>query len=163
MLIVMKADATAADVRRVVEKVESVGLKAHPMPGAQRTAIGVTGNPGAGDAAPFAALPGVAECVRVTKPYKRVSRELRPEKTVIRVGAAEIGGEELAIIGGVCAVESYEQTMLTAEAVAASGCKFFRGGAFKPRTSPYAFQGLGEEGLKILAEVRDRYGMAIVT
>ncbi|HZN10276.1 MAG TPA: 3-deoxy-7-phosphoheptulonate synthase, partial [Blastocatellia bacterium] len=92
-----------------------------------------------------------------------VSRELRPEKTVIRVGAAEVGGAELAIMGGVCAVESYEQTMVTAELVDACGCKFFRGGAFKPRTSPYAFQGLREEGLKILAEVRDRFGMAIVT
>ena len=163
MLIVMKSDATEADIGRVVEVVEALGLKAHPMPGAQRTAVGVTGNTGAVEASPFADLPGVAECVRVTKPYKLVSRELRPEKTVIRVGAAEVGGAELAIMGGVCAVESYEQTMVTAELVDACGCKFFRGGAFKPRTSPYAFQGLREEGLKILAEVRDRFGMAIVT
>lgn len=163
MLIVMKSDATEADIGRVVEAVEALGLKAHPMPGAQRTAVGVTGNTGAVEASPFADLPGVAECVRVTKPYKLVSRELRPEKTVIRVGAAEVGGAELAIMGGVCAVESYEQTMVTAELVDACGCKFFRGGAFKPRTSPYAFQGLREEGLKILAEVRDRFGMAIVT
>jgi len=163
MLIVMKSDATEADIGRVVEAIEALGLKAHPMPGAQRTAVGVTGNTGAVEASPFADLPGVAECVRVTKPYKLVSRELRPEKTVIRVGAAEVGGAELAIMGGVCAVESYEQTMVTAELVDACGCKFFRGGAFKPRTSPYAFQGLREEGLKILAEVRDRFGMAIVT
>src|SRR5438128_213126 len=163
MLIVMKADATEANIDRVVETIEGLGLKAHPMPGAERTAIGITGNTGAVDPSPFADLPGVAECVRVTKPYKLVGRELRPEKTVIRIGEAEIGGEELTIIGGVCAVESREQTMATAQVVAECGCKFFRGGAFKPRTSPYAFQGLGEEGLKILAEVREQYGLKIVS
>jgi 3-deoxy-7-phosphoheptulonate synthase len=163
MLIVMSTDATQEQIDRVVKIVEAQGLKAHPMPGAQRTAIGVTGNAGAVDPSPFADLPGVAECVRVTKPYKLVSRELRPDKTVIRVGDAEIGGEEITIIGGVCAVESREQTMATAQVVAECGCQLFRGGAFKPRTSPYAFQGLGEEGLKILAEARDRYGLKIVT
>jgi 3-deoxy-7-phosphoheptulonate synthase len=163
MLVVMTSGATDLDIRRVVDAVEALGLRAHPMPGAQRTAIGITGNTGAVETAPFADLPGVAECVRVTKPYKLVSRELRPEKTVVRIRNAEIGGGKLAIIGGVCAVESREQTMATAELVAASGCHFFRGGAFKPRTSPYAFQGLGEEGLQILSEVRERYGLAIVT
>jgi len=163
MLIVMKADATEANIDRVVETIKTLGLKAHPMPGAERTAIGITGNTGAVDPSPFADLPGVAECVRVTKPYKLVGRELRPEKTVIRIGDAEIGGEELTIIGGVCAVESREQTMATAKLVAECGCKFFRGGAFKPRTSPYAFQGLAEEGLKILADVREQYGLKIVT
>jgi len=163
MLIVMKADATEANIDRVVETIKTLGLKAHPMPGAERTAIGITGNTGAVDPSPFADLPGVAECVRVTKPYKLVGRELRPEKTVIRIGDAEIGGEELTIIGGVCAVESREQTMATAQLVAECGCKFFRGGAFKPRTSPYAFQGLAEEGLKILADVREQYGLKIVT
>jgi 3-deoxy-7-phosphoheptulonate synthase len=163
MLIVMTTDATEAQINRVVEIIEALGLKAHPMPGAQRTAIGITGNTGAVDPSPFADLPGVAECVRVTKPYKLVSRELRPDKTVIKIGEAEIGGEEFAIIGGVCAVESREQTLSTAKVVAECGCKLFRGGAFKPRTSPYAFQGLGEEGLKILAEVRQEYGLGIVT
>jgi 3-deoxy-7-phosphoheptulonate synthase len=163
MLIVMKSDATDADIQRVVETVESIGLKAHPMPGSNRTAIGIIGNTGAVDPSPFADLPGVAECVRVTKPYKLVSRELKPERTVIRLGDAEIGGDEFAVIAGVCAVESLEQTMMTAKVVAETGCRFFRGGAFKPRTSPYAFQGLGEEGLKILADVREQYGLKIVT
>ncbi len=163
MLIVMKSDATNSDIERVVEIIDSIGLKAHPMPGSNRTAIGIIGNTGAVDPSPFADLPGVSECVRVTKPYKLVSRELKPEKTVIKIDDARIGGDEFAVIAGACAVESREQTMMTAEVVAEMGCRFFRGGAFKPRTSPYAFQGLGEEGLKILADVRDRYGLKIVT
>ncbi len=163
MLIVMTPDATEEDIQRVVTTVESIGFKAHPMPGANRTAIGITGNTGAIDPEPFVELPGVFECVRVTKPYKLVGRDLKHDKTIIKVGDAEIGGAEPAIIAGVCAVESREQTMLTAQAVAEAGCKWFRGGAFKPRTSPYAFQGLHEDGLKILAEVRDTYGLKIVT
>ena len=163
MLIVMNSDATDTDIRRVVEIIEALGFKAHPMPGANRTAIGLTGNRGAVDPAPFAELPGVAECVQVTKPYKLIGRDLKHDKTVIRVGEAEIGGDEFAMIAGVCAVESHEQTMLTAEVVAEVGCKWFRGGAFKPRTSPYAFQGLAEQGLKILSDARDRFGLRIVT
>lgn len=163
MLIVMTSDATDADIQRVIATVESIGLKAHPMPGANRTAIGITGNTGAVDPEPFVELPGVFECVRVTKPYKLVGRDLKHDKTIIKIGEAEIGGAEPAIIAGVCAVESREQTMLTAQVVAEVGCKWFRGGAFKPRTSPYAFQGMHEEGLKILAEVRDTYGLKIVT
>ena len=163
MLIVMKADATEEEIRRVTEKIEALGFKPHVMPGANRTAIGLTGNNGAVDSSPFTDLPGVVECVRVTKPYKLVSRELKPEKTIIRIGDAEIGGAEPAIIAGVCAVESREQTRLTAQLVAEMGCKWFRGGAFKPRTSPYAFQGLGEEGLQILADVRDEFGLRIVS
>jgi 3-deoxy-7-phosphoheptulonate synthase len=163
MLIVMTSDATESDIQRVVATIESLGLKGHPMPGANRTAIGITGNTGAVDPEPFVELPGVFECVRVTKPYKLVGRDLKHDKTIIQIDDAEIGGAEPAIIAGVCAVESREQTMLTAEVVAAAGCKWFRGGAFKPRTSPYAFQGLHEEGLKILAEVRDTYGLKIVT
>jgi len=163
MLIVMKSGATDDDIARVVEVVESLGMKAHPMPGANRTAIGITGNTTAIDSSPFADLTGVAECVRVTKPYKLVSRELRPDKSVITVGDATIGGDEFAIIAGVCAVESREQTMSTARVVAEQGCKFFRGGAFKPRTSPYAFQGLAEEGLKILRDVREEFGLMIVS
>ncbi|MGE0882698.1 MAG: 3-deoxy-7-phosphoheptulonate synthase [Blastocatellales bacterium] len=163
MLIVMKSDATESDIRRVVETIESLGFKAHPMPGANRTAIGLTGNQGPVPTDPFADLPGVAECVRVTKPYKLVGRDLKHDKTVIKIGEAELGGNEPAIIAGVCAVESREQTRLTAQVVAEMGCRWFRGGAFKPRTSPYAFQGLAEEGLQILSDVRDEFGLAIVT
>ncbi|MGH9844676.1 MAG: 3-deoxy-7-phosphoheptulonate synthase [Blastocatellia bacterium] len=163
MLIVMTPDATEADIQRVLQKIESIGLKPHPMPGANRTAIGITGNAGPIDPSPFADLPGVAECVRVTRPYKLVGRDLKHDKTVIRIGEAELGGDEPAIIAGVCAVESREQTELTAAVVAEAGCKWFRGGAFKPRTSPYAFQGLAEEGLKILSDVRDQFGLRIVT
>ncbi|HSU25063.1 MAG TPA: 3-deoxy-7-phosphoheptulonate synthase [Pyrinomonadaceae bacterium] len=163
MLIVMKSDATQDQVDRVVEIIEVLGLRGHVLPGETRTAIGITGNKGSVDPAHFENVPGVAEAIRVTKPYKLISKDLRPEKSVIKVGNAEIGGEELAIIAGPCAVEYPEQVLKVAEAVAASGAKFFRGGAFKPRTSPYAFQGKGEDGLKILAEVRDRFGLNIVT
>ena len=163
MLIVMTSDATETDVQRVISQIEALGYKPHPMPGSSRTAIGVTGNQGAVDPEPFNEMPGVAECVRVTKPYKLVGRDLKHDNTVIRVGEAEIGGDEPAIIAGVCAVESHEQTMITAEVVAEMGLKWFRGGAFKPRSSPYAFQGMHEEGLKILEDVRNTYGLRIVT
>jgi 3-deoxy-7-phosphoheptulonate synthase len=163
MLIVMKAGATDEEVQEVVRVVGEMGYRAHPLPGATRTAIGVTGNPGAIDVTPFESLPGVAEAIRVTKPYKLISRDLRPEKTVVRVGDASVGGDDLALMAGPCAVEGREQAFAVAEAVRKSGARFFRGGAFKPRTSPYSFQGLGEEGLQILAEVRERYGLRIVT
>lgn len=163
MLIVMKPDATATDVERVIEIVEKLGYKAHEMPGANRTAIGITGNNGSVDPAHFENLSGVADAIRVTKPYKLISKDLRPEKSVVKVGTAEIGGDELAIIAGPCAIESFDQVFSVAEAVAASGAKFFRGGAFKPRTSPYAFQGKGEEGLQILAQIREQFGLNIVT
>ncbi|HYX27039.1 MAG TPA: 3-deoxy-7-phosphoheptulonate synthase [Pyrinomonadaceae bacterium] len=163
MLIVMTADATDAQVAHVCDVVSELGFKAHPMPGATRTAIGVTGNQGAVDPTRFENLPGVAEAIRVSKPYKLITLDLRPEKTVVRVGDATIGGDELAIIAGPCAIESRAQAFAVAEAVRRSGARFFRGGAFKPRTSPYAFQGLGEEGLKILADVRETYGLKIVT
>ena len=163
MLIVMKADATDGQVRAVVRVIEDLGYRAHPMPGASRTAIGITGNPGAVDPSHFENLPGVSEAVRVSKPYKLVTLDLRSEKTVVQVGDATIGGEELAIIAGPCAIESREQAFAVAETVRRSGAKFFRGGAFKPRTSPYAFQGLGEDGLKILEEIRETYGLKIVT
>jgi 3-deoxy-7-phosphoheptulonate synthase len=163
MLIVMKADATERDVAHVVRVIQELGYKAHPMPGATRTAIGITGNQTAVDPSHFENMPGVAEAIRVSKPYKLITLDLRPEKTIVRVGDAAIGGDELAIIAGPCAVESRAQAFAVAEAVRRSGARFFRGGAFKPRTSPYAFQGLGEEGLKILAEVRELYGLKIVT
>jgi 3-deoxy-7-phosphoheptulonate synthase len=163
MLIVMQAGATEEQIAAVVRKIEQLGFRAHVIPGSERTAIGITGNPGPLDPGLFEGMPGVIEAIPVSKPYKLVSREVKPEKTVVRVGEATIGGEELAIIAGPCAVESYEQTMRVAEWVSQLGVKFFRGGAFKPRTSPYSFQGLGEEGLKILAEVRARFGLKIVT
>ncbi len=159
----MKADATEREIADVISVITDLGLRPHSMPGAQRTAIGITGNQGAVDASRFENLPGVAEAIRVSKPYKLISLDLRPEKTIVRVGDAAIGGDELAIIAGPCAVESRAQAFSIAEAVRRSGARFFRGGAFKPRTSPYAFQGLGEEGLKILAEVRETYGLKIVT
>jgi 3-deoxy-7-phosphoheptulonate synthase len=133
------------------------------MPGATRTAIGVTGNPGAIDPTHFEMLSGVAEAIRVSKPYKLVGRDLKHDDTIIQVGGVQIGGPGPAIIAGPCAVESYDQTMEIAELVASTGVTLFRGGAFKPRTSPYAFQGLGEEGLKILAAARERFGLRIVT
>ena len=163
MLIVMKHDATDDQIEAVLRIIEELGFKGHPMPGATRTAIGITGNQGAVDPSHFENLAGVAEAIRVSKPYKLISLDLRPEKTIVRVGDATIGGDELAIIAGPCAIESRAQAFAIAEAVRRSGARFFRGGAYKPRTSPYAFQGLGEEGLKILADVREAYGLKIVT
>jgi len=159
----MKSDATDEQVKAVLRVIEDLGYRGHPMPGASRTAIGITGNPGAVDPSHFENLPGVSEAVRVSKPYKLVTLDLRSEKTVVQVGEATIGGEELAIIAGPCAIETRDQAFVVAEAVWRSGAKFFRGGAFKPRTSPYAFQGLGEDGLKILEDIRDTYGLKIVT
>ncbi len=171
MLIVMKPQATEDDIRAVCAKIESMGFRPHPMPGAQRTAIGITGNPGPLEPAEFESLSGVAEAIPVSKPYKLVSREVKSEDSIIRVGAprgsagpaTEIGGRELAVIAGPCAVESQEQAFATAKRVRRAGARLFRAGAFKPRTSPYSFQGLGEEGLKILAEVRREFGLLIVT
>ena len=163
MLIVMKTDATEREIEAVLSVINEMGLRGHPLPGAQRTAIGITGNQGAVDATRFENMPGVAEAIRVSKPYKLITLDLRPEKTIVRIGDAAIGGDELALIAGPCAIESRTQAFAIAEAVRRSGARFFRGGAFKPRTSPYAFQGLGEEGLKILAEVREVYGLKIVT
>lgn len=163
MLIVMISTATESQIQAVVQKIEAIGLKAHPSYGSNRTVVGIIGNTEPLDPTPFNDLSGVAECIRITKPYKLVGRELKHDKTIIRIGKAEIGGDEMAIIAGVCAVESREQTMLTAQVVAEMGCRWFRGGAFKPRSSPYAFQGLGEAGLKILSDVRDQFGLGIVT
>jgi len=159
----MKSDATDSQIESVLRVIEQLGFKGHPMPGATRTAIGITGNQGAVDPSHFENLAGVAEAIRVSKPYKLITLDLRPDKTVVRVGDATIGGDELAIIAGPCAIESRTQAFAIAEAVRRSGARFFRGGAYKPRTSPYAFQGLGEEGLRILADVREAYGLKIVT
>ena len=133
------------------------------MPGAQKTAIGITGNPGPVDPAEFEDLPGVAEAIRVSKPYKLVSREVKSEDSVVYVHGVPVGGAEPAFCGGPCSVETREQILDSARAVKAAGAQLLRGGAYKPRTSPYAFQGLGEEGLKLLAEAREQTGLGIVT
>jgi 3-deoxy-7-phosphoheptulonate synthase len=159
----MKSGASQSEIDRVIEVIETLGLRGHAMPGENRTAIGITGNKSAIDPAHFENLPGVADAIRVTKPYKLISKDLRPERSIVKVGNSTIGGEELAIVAGPCAVENPKQVLAVAESVAASGAKFFRGGAFKPRTSPYAFQGMGEDGLKILSDVRDQFGLNIVT
>ena len=163
MLIVMKPSATASEIDAVVEAVHSMDLRAHPLAGATRTAIGITGNTGVIDGRRFESLSGVAEVIRVTKPYKLISLDLRPEKTIVRVGDATIGGNELAIIAGPCAIESREQAFTVAEAVKQSGARFFRGGVCKPRTSPYSFQGLGEKGWMIMTEIRERFGLKVVS
>ncbi len=167
MLVVMQSHATEQQVRAVCERIESLGLKAHPIPGAIRTAIGITGNKGALDLGVLESLPGVVECIPVSKPYKLVSRDVKEEDTVLRIptpsGDVLFGGTHVGLVGGPCAVETEEQCLRTAEGVKKAGVKLFRGGAYKPRTSPYSFQGLAEEGLKILAQVRKHYGLGIIT
>ncbi|MDL2716342.1 MAG: 3-deoxy-7-phosphoheptulonate synthase [Acidobacteriota bacterium] len=163
MLIVMDRSASSADVERVVTVAERLGLKAHPIPGAQRTAVGITGNKGAASPAAFESLPGVLEVIRVSHPYKLVSREFHPEDTIVSVGGVLVGGTRVVVIAGPCAVESLEQTLTIAKEVKARGADLLRGGAYKPRTSPYAFQGLGEEGLRILAAAREATGLPVVT
>src|SRR4029079_203891 len=165
MLVVMQAHATEEQVRAVCNKIESLGYRAHSIPGAQRTAIGITGNKGEVEQGTLEEMPGVQEVIRVSKPYKLVSRDLKEESTVISLPGtnATFGGEGLAIIAGPCAIESREQAFAVAERVSEAGAQFFRGGAYKPRTSPYSFQGLGEEALRIMAEIRDQFGLKIVT
>jgi 3-deoxy-7-phosphoheptulonate synthase len=165
MLVVMKAQATPEQIQAVCEQIEQLGFRAHPLPGAQRTAIGITGNKGEVERGNLESLSGVAEVIRVSKAYKLASRDVKEEDTVIGFPGtdAAIGGRNLAIVAGPCSIESRDQAFAIAEQVAASGAQFFRGGAFKPRTSPYAFQGLGLEALRIMAEIRDRFGLRIVT
>jgi 3-deoxy-7-phosphoheptulonate synthase len=163
MLVVMRQHATPVEIEGVVRAIEARGLRAHPIPGAQRTAIGITGNKGALDAPVFESLPGVLEVIRVSHAYKLVSREVKPEDSVVSVGGVPVGGEALVVAAGPCAVESREQMLTVARAVKAAGAQLLRGGAFKPRTSPYSFQGLGEEGLKLLAEAREETGLPVVT
>jgi 3-deoxy-7-phosphoheptulonate synthase len=164
MLVVMKAHATEADIEAVCERIQKAGFRAHAIPGAQRTAIGITGNQGAVELG-LEEMDGVAEVIRVSKPYKLVSRDAKDSNTVITFprSSATIGGTELAVVAGPCSIENREQAFAVAERVANAGARFFRGGAYKPRTSPYAFQGLGEEALKIMAEIRDRFGLVIIT
>jgi 3-deoxy-7-phosphoheptulonate synthase len=159
----MRMDASPDEIEGVVRRVESNGLKANPIAGAQRTAVGITGNIGVVEPGLFESLPGVLEVIQVSHPYKLVSREFRAENTVLDIGGVAIGGRDLLVIAGPCSVESYEQTLRIAQTIKASGGHLLRGGAFKPRTSPYSFQGLGIEGLKILARVREATGLPVVT
>ncbi|HEV8384350.1 MAG TPA: 3-deoxy-7-phosphoheptulonate synthase [Candidatus Acidoferrales bacterium] len=167
MLVVMQAHASEEQVRAVCERIESLGLKAHPITGATRTAIGITGNKGAIELGVLESMPGVVECIPVSTPYKLVSRDIKEEDTVVRIptplGEVAFGGQHVGMVAGPCAVESLDQASAIAERIAAAGAKLFRGGAYKPRTSPYSFQGLGEEGLEVLAKVRERFGLGIVT
>jgi 3-deoxy-7-phosphoheptulonate synthase len=159
----MKQDATKSDIERVKEKIQSLGFSPHEISGAQRVAIGITGNKGRVDPDLFLSMSGVLNAVPVSKPYKLVGREVHREDTLIRVGDEIVGGRELTLIAGPCSVESRSQIMEIAEQLRELGVKFLRGGAFKPRTSPYSFQGLKNEGLEYLREAADKTGMNIVT
>ena len=164
MLVVMEHGAPNADVDRVISVIEEMGYQARPMPGAQRTAIGLVGNDGRVDASRIAALPGVAQIIHVTQPYKQVSREWRSENTVVTIApGVAFGDVDVPIIGGPCSVESEQQILAAARIVRESGGTALRGGAFKPRSSPYSFQGLGKKGLELLALARRETGLAIVT
>src|SRR5688500_18769231 len=164
MLIVMDAHATEEQVERVCQEVREMGYQPHAMPGPTRTAVCITGNEGPiTQPQRLALLPGVQELIRVTKPYKLVSREFRPHDTVIPVGDIEIGGPAIVVMAGPCTIESQVQLFDAARAVTEAGATVLRGGAFKPRTSPYSFQGLGEEGLRYLAEARAEFGVPVVT
>ena len=167
MLVVMQSHATEEQIRTVCQRIESLGLKAHTIPGSLRTAIGITGNKGAIDLGVLESLPGVVECIPVSKPYKLVSRDAKEEDTILRIptpsGDVIVGGQHIAMVAGPCAVETEEQCFAVAERLQKTGVRLFRGGAYKPRTSPYSFQGLGEAGLKILSKVRAKFGFGIIT
>jgi 3-deoxy-7-phosphoheptulonate synthase len=163
MLVVMHRDATPDQVEHVVKSIREMGLTPHPLPGSTRTAIGITGNTGAVDSRQLEVISGVHECIRVTKPYKLTGRDMHPEDTTLRVGQTTIGPGTFTIIAGPCSVENEDMILRTAEALVKRGVKLMRGGAFKPRTSPYSFQGLGQEGLDILVRARQKTGMGIVT
>ena len=160
----MQHDATSKDVERVVAIIQEMGYEARPMPGAQRTAVGLVGNDGRVDSSRLEALPGVAQIIHVTQPYKQVSREWRNENTVVDLGyGVMVGGDAVVVIGGPCSVETEEQIMSAARIVKAAGGSALRGGAFKPRSSPYSFQGLGKKGLELLAKAGKACGLPVVT
>jgi 3-deoxy-7-phosphoheptulonate synthase len=164
MLVVMSTDATRDQVARVVQVIEEMGYQARPMPGAQRTSVGLVGNDGRVDGSRLEALGGVAEVIHVSKPYKQVSREWRPENTLVEIAPGVVfGGSEIPIIAGPCSVETEAQIVLAARQVRDAGGAALRGGAYKPRSSPYSFQGLGRKGLELLALARRETGLAIVT
>ncbi|MEC7502241.1 MAG: 3-deoxy-7-phosphoheptulonate synthase [Planctomycetota bacterium] len=163
MLVVMQHQATDKEVAQVVATVEKMGLTAHPMPGPTRTAIGITGNSSSVDPRSLEVLPGVRELIRVTRPYKLASREMHPEDTIVEVGTARFGAPSFTIIAGPCSVESEANVMQVAEYLMSRGVTLLRAGAFKPRTSPYSFQGMEQEGLAILERAREKTGIRIVT
>ncbi len=164
MLVVMKHNASSDEIRHVVDVIQEMGYEARPIPGRQRTSVGLIGNDGRVEPNLFQSLPGVLEVIPVSHPYKQVSREWREEDTVVELdNGTRIGGDEIVLMAGPCAVEGEEQILDLARLLAATGATILRGGAFKPRTSPYSFQGLGVEGLKFLARAREETGMAIVT
>ncbi|HMN08240.1 MAG TPA: 3-deoxy-7-phosphoheptulonate synthase [Gemmatimonadaceae bacterium] len=164
MLVVMQHDATQAEIDAVCSVITDMGFTAVPMPGEQRTAIGLVGNEGRVDDTNVVGLPGVAQVIHVSRPYKQVSREWRPENTVVRLApGVELGGSSIVIMAGPCSVESEEQILAAARAVRAAGASALRGGAFKPRSSPYSFQGLGKRGLELLALARRETGLPVVT
>jgi len=163
MFVAMKPHATQAEFDAVIDKVRALGLTPHPISGIERRVVAVVGNTGAVDPDDFAMLPGVAEALRVSQPFKLVSREVKEEDTVIDVGGVKVGGRAIVVMAGPCSVESKEQILETARAVKKAGASFLRGGAWKPRTSPYEFQGLREEGLKLLALARQETGLKVIT
>ncbi len=163
MLLVMNQNATSEQIDSVVSAIKKYGYIPRPIPGGERVSIGILYNKGPVDGSLFLGMPGVKEAIPVTRPYKLVSREFQPKETIIRIGDVAIGNGSLTIIAGPCAVESETQALTIAKHVKAAGAQIFRGGAFKPRTSPYSFQGLGKEGLEILAKVRETTGMPVVT
>ena len=163
MLVVLYQNATEEQVNKVIETIEDLGYNAHPNPGASRTVINITGNVDIMDSSRLEGLPGVMKVIHVTKSYRLADIEVNPENTVIEVGDVEIGGRHPIIIAGPCSVESYEQVITAAKAVQECGGSILRGGAFKPRTSPYSFQGLGIEGLKLLAKARNTTGLPVIS
>jgi 3-deoxy-7-phosphoheptulonate synthase len=163
MFVAMKPHATEAEFDGVIDKVRSLGLTPHPISGIERRVVAVVGNTGAVDPDDFAMLPGVAEALRVSQPFKLVSREVKEEDTVIDVAGVKVGGRAIVVMAGPCSVESKDQILETARAVKKAGASFLRGGAWKPRTSPYEFQGLREEGLKLLALARQETGLKVIT
>src|SRR5205814_2393885 len=164
MLVAIQHDATAKDVDRVISIIQEMGYEARPMPGAQRTAVGLVGNDGRVDSSRLEALPGVAQIIHVSQPYKQVSREWRAENTVVDLGqGVTVGGDSVVVIGGPCSVESEEQIVSAARIVRAAGGTALRGGAFKPRSSPYSFQGLGKKGLELLVRAGKATGLPVVT
>lgn len=163
MVVIMDTQATPEQLDAVTEHLRALGMTVHPSTGRSRTVVGVIGDTASVDIRDISALPGVYEVIRVSEPFKLATRKFKEEDTVVRVGDVVIGGPEIVIMAGPCSVESEHQAMTIAEAVAATGCRVLRGGAYKPRTSPYAFQGLGEEGLKILRRIGDRLGMVVIS
>jgi 3-deoxy-7-phosphoheptulonate synthase len=164
VLIVMRHGATEEEIQRVVGVIRELGYQARPMPGAQRTAVGLVGNDGRVDSSRLEGLPGVQEVIHVSRPYKQVSREWKPENTVVRLpGGVTVGGTDVVVIAGPCSVESERQIIEAARLVREAGAVILRGGAFKPRSSPYAFQGLGRPALTLLARAREETGLLICT